>query len=331
MLNLDINHESDDALIVRVAWFYYVGGLNQEETASRLGLHRSRVNRLLSEAREKGLVSITIQSDLARLLEVEARLVRRYGLDVCLTTPPIGFEKIERNPELATAQGLVARRAVGSAAANFLRGKLEKGPTTIGVSWGRTIEQMAVQLAGVRNPQARFVSLIGSLDRNLASNSFEVIQALAVRTGGQGHFLALPFIADTEDDRDVLLSQRTVANTLAVAEAAELHIISVGELDRRSFLSERAMLSEDEMESLHASGAVADTLGRFFDAEGREVDHPLRRRTLAVDLDRLRGKDIVLLAAGLSKLEAISALLKAGFVKGLVIDGDTALALERHA
>ena len=51
MLNLNLAHETDDALIVRVAWLYYVAGLNQEETASRLGLHRSRVNR--SQARQE--------------------------------------------------------------------------------------------------------------------------------------------------------------------------------------------------------------------------------------------------------------------------------------
>ena len=36
MLNLNLAHEADDALIVRVAWLYYVGGLTQEETAARL-------------------------------------------------------------------------------------------------------------------------------------------------------------------------------------------------------------------------------------------------------------------------------------------------------
>lgn len=44
--------ESEDGLMVRVAWLYYVGGFNQEATASRLGLTRARVNKILGEARE---------------------------------------------------------------------------------------------------------------------------------------------------------------------------------------------------------------------------------------------------------------------------------------
>ena len=92
MLISPYKHEPDDVLIVRTAWLYYIGGLNQEETAVRLGVHRSRVNRLLSEARERGLVSITIQHDAARLLELEHSIERHYGLEFCLCTPPIGFD-----------------------------------------------------------------------------------------------------------------------------------------------------------------------------------------------------------------------------------------------
>jgi len=35
MLNLNLAQEPDDTLIVRVAWLYYVGGLNQDRDAKR--------------------------------------------------------------------------------------------------------------------------------------------------------------------------------------------------------------------------------------------------------------------------------------------------------
>ena len=53
----------DDLQIMsRAAWLYYVGGLNQEETANRLGMTRARVNKLLQLAKEAGIVSISIDS-----------------------------------------------------------------------------------------------------------------------------------------------------------------------------------------------------------------------------------------------------------------------------
>ena len=68
-------------------------------------------------------------------------------------------------------------------------------------------------------------------------------------------------------------------------------------------------------------------MGKFFDAEGEVVASDLNERTLAVDLDHLYDREVILLCAGRQKLRAVKGLLKAGFVKGLIIDGDTALSL----
>ncbi len=328
MARLNLAQEPDDSLILRAAWLYYMGGLTQEAVARRLSVHRTRIVRLLSEARERGLVTITIHHAAIREIEREQAIAACYNLDFCIATPSIGFTGPITDPALATAQGLLARRAVGSAAATYLYGHLAAGtPLTIGVSWGRTIEQMALHLTGVRNPQVRFVSLLGSLTRNSASNPFEVVQALAARTGGEGYFLPVPFIADTPADRDVLMSQRTVREVLALARAADLYLISVGELSESATLRQQDMLSLAELTSARAGGAVADTLGQLFDAAGRVVPHPVSDRMLAVDLDDLRGRDVILLAAGIEKLAAIDGLLRSGLVRGIIIDGDTAALL----
>lgn len=79
--------ETDESLMVRVAWLYYVGGYNQEVTAAKLGLTRARVNKILGEARESGLVSISIDHQNAGTLPAENELTQRYGLDFCISTP----------------------------------------------------------------------------------------------------------------------------------------------------------------------------------------------------------------------------------------------------
>jgi len=316
---------------VRTAWLYHVAGFTQEEVARRLGLHRSRVNRLLSEARERGLVTVAIHHDAARELDVEQAVCSQFGLEFCLSTPVIGFTPAcASDPASVQMQGLVARRAVGTAGASFLRGKLQDGPVRIGVSWGRTLEQVAQQLSGVRNPRAQFVSLLGSLTRNSASNPFEVVQAFAARTGGEGHFLPVPFIADSEADRAVLMAQRSVADALALARSADLFLVSVGELTETSFLRTQNMVSAEELADIRERGAVCDTLGRLFDSGGQEVLHPLSKRTLAVSPQDMRRKPVVLLAGGLEKVNAITGLLRTGLIAGLVVDGDTMLAVAKN-
>jgi DNA-binding transcriptional regulator LsrR (DeoR family) len=326
-MHANLAHLPDDELIGRVAWLYYISGLNQEETATRLGLHRSRVNRLLAEGRDRGLIQVTINHDLARDSEREQAIVREFDLDFCLATPETGIVPPRLDSRLAAVHSAAARRSVGMAGASFLRGKLEAGAITVGLSWGRTIEQMALNLTMARNPKIRFVSLIGSLTRTAVANPFEVVQAFAVRTGGEVHFLPLPFIANSVEDRSVLMSQRMVLDAVEMARAADLYLISVGEMKETSVLRQQQIITADEMRSLREHGVVCDTLGAFFDAEGRIVNHPLGDLSLSVGVDTLRGRNVVLLAAGLEKTEAICALLRSGLVRGLIIDGDTAAQL----
>ncbi|MEM0937431.1 MAG: sugar-binding transcriptional regulator [Pseudomonadota bacterium] len=320
-----MNDLTERQLMTRAAWLYYVGGLNQEAASARLGLTRARVNKLLAQAREIGLVSITINDRDVGMLPVAEALRREFGLELCIATPAI---------ELPPGPGLEGypMRAVGAAAAQLLRQELQqRSELVVGTGWGRTLAQMARQMSGLSAPKARFTSLMGSLTANSAVNPFEVVQSLALATGGEGYFLPVPFIADNTADRDTLIAQRAVARPLELARYADLALISVGEMREGSLLRQSGMISADELSELRAAGAVGDTNGLFFDAKGQLVDHPLARRTIAVGFQDLRRARTIVLAAGLDKVPATLALLRSGIAKGLIIDGDTALALQKEA
>jgi DNA-binding transcriptional regulator LsrR (DeoR family) len=318
----------EEVLMSRAAWLYYIGGLNQEATAKRLGITRARVNKLLSDARSCGLVSITINPSNVGLLPVEEAIRSRYNLDFCICTPALSSDLGSSADDALLAP--FAFRAVGSAAAAHLRRHLSETPhAVIGTGWGRTLEQMTLQMAGVSAPGARFISLMGSLTANSAYNPFEVVHSLARSTQGEGHFLPTPFIADTPSAREVLTSQQSVQDALELGRAATVAYISLGELREESLLRRQGMITAEELSELRTLGAVGDTNGLFFDASGKAVDHPLNQRTIGLGLEDLRRIPTVALVAGRSKLVAAQGFLVSGIARGLIIDGDTALELAR--
>lgn len=318
---------SEDELMAKAAWLYHVAGLNQESTAKRLGITRARVNKMLSDARESGLVSITINQANVGLLPVEEAIKDHYGLDFCICTPALDLGPGEAG-ELSQK---IAFRAVGTAAAAHLRGILaEADRPVIGTGWGRTIEQMTLQLAGISAPQARFISLMGSLTANSAYNPFEVVHSLAHNTGGQGFFLPVPFIADSAEDRQVLLSQRSVQRALDIARTTTVAYVSIGELTEQSLLRQQDMITRSELAELRDLGAVGDTNGIFFDDNGRPVEHELAHRTIAMRLADLEQASLVVLVSGIQKARAANAFLRSGTARGLIIDGDTALEIVRQ-
>lgn len=317
---------SEQQLMTRAAWFYYVAGFNQEATSQRMGLTRARVNKLLGQARDTGLVSITINERDLGLLHVEEAIQREFGLDFCITTPALGLEEAET--ALTGSLASLPLKAVGTAGAQFLRDHLADNPrTTIGTGWGRTLAHLSRQMSGVNSPNARFISLMGSLTANSAFNPFEVVQALAQATGGDGYFLPVPFIADSPSDRTVLMTQRAVARPMDLAKRADIAIISVGELTESSLLRQQGMISREELKELRQAGAVGDTNGLFFGSDGQIVDHSLKGRTIGLGIEDLAKMKTVLLSGGFQKVEATRAILRGRFVRGLIIDGDSAIQL----
>jgi DNA-binding transcriptional regulator LsrR (DeoR family) len=91
------------------------------------------------------------------------------------------------------------------------------------------------------------------------------------------------------------------------------------------------MITADEARALREAGAIGDTNGIFFDRTGRPVDHELNRRTIAAGFQDLARARTVLLSAGPEKTAATAALLGSGAISGLIIDGDSALALAGRA
>lgn len=315
--------ENTNQLMAQASWLYYNGGFNQEETAKRLGLTRARVNKLLSQARESGLVSISIdERDLGLMVEEEA-IRQAFGLDFCIATPPLGLTN-----QAGDAMEAIAFNMVGAAAAQVLREHLMAKPdAVIGTGWGRTLERVSRNLSGMQAPNAKFVSLMGSLASNSSFNPFEVVHAMAKATGAEGYFLPAPFIADGAEDRNVFLAQRGIAQTMQLACDADLALVSVGELTEASLLRRQNMISAEDLLSLRGAGAVADTNGIFFASDGSPVPHQLTDRVIALGLDQLSTMKTVLLSAGLGKVPATKALLRSGAVKALIVDGDSARVL----
>lgn len=307
------NSDTDD--LARVAWLYHVGQMSQEDVSKALGISRFKVLRMLAEARDRGIVRVSVQHEISDTLALADRLKQAWGLTEVMVAPMP--PALPRAPETSA----LAQRAVGIVAAGFL-GRVGRGdqPLTIGMGWGWTLAAMARAVSGLRNPNLRFVSLMGSMTQTSDSSPFDVCTNLAALTGGSAMFLPAPFMADDEPACRQILSQRLVRETLAVARQADYAIVSVGECGPGALLYSSNVLTPEDRLELQTSGAVADTTGRFFRADGTLAETSLNHRAPAIAYVDLRGRDVVLLAAGTEKRVAVQAVLRAGFVRRLIVD-----------
>lgn len=312
---------ADAEAMVRAAWLYFLGELNQSEIAERLGLSRVKVNRLIAAARAEGVVDVRITHPSVALIELEDRICKAYGLDGCRVVPASGQEDETGEPE-------IDRRFVAVAAAEHLARAVAAKPDGIfALSWGTTMAAVAKAYRGPRAPKARFVSVMGSLTRKAASNPYEVVHRVAERTGGEGYFLPSPYLADTMADRDVLMAQRTVRTTLELAASSDLAMSGVTEATPESFLVAQKLITVEELADCLAAGAVGSFAGLFFDAEGRFCDCDVNRRRVGVTGETFRSRTTVGVASGRLKIEPVRAALKGGIFRSLVTDETIARGL----
>ena len=301
-----------DELSTRVAWLYYMENMTQAGIADRLSLTRANVNRILADARDSGLVRITVNSNFADCAALEQRLKQRCGLAdaVVIPTPD--------NPDLLP--GLL-----GMAAGDYLSRFLDNhSPKVLGVGWGATIRETIRHVRVARHPDLWITSMMGGLPQGLELNTFEIAGELAKRLQARCSYLAAPIYASSARSRDTILEQEVFQPLLARLAKVEAAVLSLGDLSTRSLLIRHGLPSDVSIDELRSKGAVGDVLGQFLDQQGRPIAHGINRRAIALPLaDLAKIRTVMLVAGGSNKIGIIGAALNGGFARVLVTDDRT--------
>ncbi|WP_147440255.1 sugar-binding transcriptional regulator [Notoacmeibacter ruber] len=292
-----------------VAWMHYVAGLTQAEIAKRRGLSRMKVHRLVQAALDQGIVRIFVNQVSSDCVELETKLMKRYGLSSCIVAPDTGLTH-----SMAGTMPVVA-----SAGAFYLYGRLENTePKIIGIGSGRTMAEVVRQLPSIRRPKVEFISTTGDFAALSAANPFEVINILMEKTGGGGYAFTAPLIVDTPEDRELFLRQRSVCKSREKLAEADFIFAGIGHIGPGSFFSSFGLLTEAEMAELNGQGAVADLVGNPIDEEGRFVENGIASRMLGLQRSVLRESETIVICSGTEKWRAARSALRSGCLNGFI-------------
>ncbi|MCU1490874.1 MAG: hypothetical protein JWM85_2279 [Acidimicrobiaceae bacterium] len=303
-------------LLARVARLHFEFGLTHQETANSLGLSRVKVTRMVKQARESGLVTIVVASDVGPYAELEQELMRHFGLAEALVVPPPNLGS--RSLRTMLAQGILRHMHA------VLRSDM-----TVALGLSRTIGE-AARLAALA-PQARrsvtFVSLVGAVreDGMGGETPFGAPATLARAFGGAVEHVHAPIIVRSGDVAQELMQDPAIATTLERAAKADVLFAGVGGRNDRIDYASQGYLEPEEWEKLVAAGMEGDICARFFDRNGRAVDHEVSRRVIGLGLDELQKiPSRVIAAGGPSKVDAIGAVLRGGLATVLITDAESA-------
>lgn len=295
-------------------WLYYEDRLTQSEIADAMGISRATVNAYLADARELGIVNITLDPKRLASLTVAQELKRHFNLHDCLVVPSSepASSLIDR---LGAAGGLVLRHFVRSG-------------DTIAVGWGRTMLAVAAATSLVGLQDVRVVQATGGVTTGQPDSPEICAARLASAIQGECIPITAPSIVSSTAMRDMLMAEPLIQSQFEALSQASRALFGVSSLRPNSTIHSSGFFDFAPLQTYLALNAVGVIAGRFIDVQGRPVQGPLEHRTLGLSLDALRGIERrIAVAGGIDKVPAILGTLRGGYADVLVTDAATGKAL----
>ena len=200
-----------------VARRYYLEDQRQSDIARELGVSRPMVSRLLSEARALGVVEITVH-------DPEAQSAGLLG-QLCRTSSLRGGVLVEEGEDNDATNQLLSRGAVEQ-----LR---QIGARRLGVGWGYLIGQLVTWLEANPQPESTVTDicpLVGNASipaRNYQSN--ENVRLMAQQLGAAPHFLYLPALPESVEEKQLLCSTEVYRQICQRWEEMDTALVNIGD------------------------------------------------------------------------------------------------------
>ncbi|MBV8588119.1 MAG: sugar-binding transcriptional regulator [Verrucomicrobia bacterium] len=312
--------EQQRALAVQVARLYYYQGLTTEAIASELGLSRPKVSRLLTFARQTGLVEIKICDSLAVPQQLEVAIQKRFKLPKArVVTVPANSDEDEWLVRVATFT------------ANHLN-TIVQSSMTIGLAWGTTLDAISRRLVPKMCRDLDIVQLNGSANVGAFNNFFigEIFSRFATNYGAKLHLFPVPTFFDYAETKQAMWRERSIQRLTRMMERADLLVYSIGSPDARipSHVYVGGYLERRDFQELKRAGAVGDIATVFFRIDGSFGNISINARASGPDLSLFQNaRHALCIVSGLNKVVGLRAALRGRLMNELIVDEPTAIEL----
>lgn len=295
-------------ILATVANLYYNSDLTQNQIAQRLYTSRSKISRMLKEARELGIVEIYIREPWERGIELEHQIKEIYHLKNIRVIMQKDGDKQKINA------------LISEAAAYYLDSVLKKD-MVVGISWGNTLYNIVKYIAANnhKNIPITVVPIMGAA--NIISpekDALDLSKDLASAYGGKYQYIYAPLFLKKKEIKESLIQDDNIKAALELACNADIILTSVGSITSKSW---RNYLSSKTLEILAQKGVVGHIGGHFYDRNGEEPETSLAERMIGIGKEDIRRcKETICVALGKEKAEAVLGAVRGGYIGTLITD-----------
>lgn len=292
---------------------YYEYNLSQQEVADRMGISRSYVSKLLKEAKDMGIVKITIVQEDNHESYQEQTIKEYFNLEKVIVVP-VSAEEFEKRAE-----------ALSGPFSKYFDSVVQDNDV-IGISWGRTVDLCSKKLMQKQVESVIVTQLNGGVaNPSRGVNVNAIIDQYVKAFQAKPYYLPLPAILDSKEICDAVMQDSHIIGALDIIGKVNISIFGVGEFGINSAMERMGKFSQETTKELVAKGVTGDICGRMIDTYGQPVTSEFDTRLVGISLLDLKkiDKRIVVSASG-NHVKGIFGALKGGYANVLIVDEMTA-------
>lgn len=302
--------------VYRAASMYYLQNQTMEVIGATLGVSRSTVSRLLTAARESGLVQITVHSPAEVGRGIGQELSTIFGIRVHVVSVRQRSMDRQRLEQVAAVAG------------NYIAEWFSEG-MTLGVAWGTTVAAIVNHIPARPILDSAVVQLNGSASTEISGITYgtALIGDIAHRFDSVPYFFPVPAFFDYEETKQMMWRERAIQGVLSLQRETDIALFGVGGIEATipSHVYSAGYLNDEDMAELRRQKVVGDVCTVLLREDGSYRDISLNARASGPTPEELqRISRRVCVVVGEAKAPAIIGAMRAGVATDLIIDEITA-------
>ncbi|MGM0123931.1 hypothetical protein IGI37_001305 [Enterococcus sp. AZ194] len=310
-------NEERRRLLAKIAYLHFVEGKSQTEISVELDIYRTTISRMITKAREEGIVKIEIKNYNIETFALEAYMQAKYGL-----------KRIEIIDNQTAGTKEYLSEAISRRAANMVR-HVVKEQDIVGISWGSTLRNMVEKLEVKTVKHVLFCPLAGGPSHiNTKYHVNTLVYEMSRVMNGQTVFINAAVVQESERVAFNISQSSHFQKLMALWNTLDVAIVGIGGNLTYDISQWRDLLTQSDYDYLKKEAALGEVCCRFFNEEGTPVHNQLQKRILGLTLEQL-GKvpKSIAVAYGEHKAQAILAVVKKKYINHLVTDKITVLKM----
>ena len=312
-------HQLENAL--RAAQMYYYQNLPMKRIAAELRVSHSTISRLLTWARNEGLIEIRINDVRRRSSPLEEVIKLHFKLQAVKVVP------------VAEVVGeSVWQDRVARVAANYLNQFMEPN-IVLGVAVGQMVNHIAACLTPKSLVNCHIVQLNGGeyISGPGREHTSNLIARIASNYEAMAHLFSVPAFFDYPETKEILWKESSIRRILNWQNKSDVILFSPETVEQNEWSAELLARNEltnpisQEISQSEAVGVIANT---FIRSNGSFNNIELNQQACGPDLSLFQSAGRVICAvSGLKKLDSLKGTLNGRYLTDLIIDEPTARRL----